>query len=100
MRSGSALFAGSGCGIRNVMELKCSWQVSLTTNLFLNIKEPLCFRALYQPSTIISPRAKALGLIRGSRIDKSGDNQGPVVQSIVSLTSSLRGQLVECFATL
>ena len=25
---------------------------------------------------------------------------GPVVQSIVSLTSSLRGQLVKCFATL
>ena len=28
------------------------------------------------------------------------ENQGPVVQSIVSLTSSLRGQLVKCFATL
>ena len=27
-------------------------------------------------------------------------SQGPVVQSIVSLTSSLRGQLVKCFATL
>ena len=27
-------------------------------------------------------------------------NQGPVVQSIVSLTSSLRGQLVKCFRTL
>ena len=26
--------------------------------------------------------------------------QGPVVQSIVSLTSSLRGQLIKCFATL
>ena len=28
------------------------------------------------------------------------DYQGPVVQSIVSLTSSLRGQLVKCFAAL
>ena len=28
------------------------------------------------------------------------DKQGPVVQSIVSLTSSLRGQLVKCFTTL
>ena len=28
------------------------------------------------------------------------ENQGPVVQSIVSLTSSLRGQLVKCFMTL
>ena len=27
-------------------------------------------------------------------------NQGPVVQSIVSLTSSLRGQLLKCFSTL
>ena len=27
-------------------------------------------------------------------------NPGPVVQSIVSLTSSLRGQLVRCFRTL
>ena len=27
-------------------------------------------------------------------------NQGQVVQSIVSLTSSLRGQLVKCFMTL
>ena len=26
--------------------------------------------------------------------------QGPVVQSIISLTSSLRGQLVKCFKTL
>ena len=26
--------------------------------------------------------------------------QGPVVKSIVSLTSSLRGQLVKCFTTL
>ena len=26
--------------------------------------------------------------------------QGPVVQSIVSLTSSLRGQFVKCFTTL
>ena len=28
------------------------------------------------------------------------DNQGPVVQSIVSLTSSLRGKLVKYFTTL
>ena len=27
-------------------------------------------------------------------------NLGPVVQSIISLTSSLRGQLVKCFTTL
>ena len=27
-------------------------------------------------------------------------DQGPVVQSIVSLTSSLRGQLIKCFMTL
>ena len=28
------------------------------------------------------------------------DQSGPIVQSIVSLTSSLRGQLVKCFMTL
>ena len=28
------------------------------------------------------------------------ESAGPVVQSIVSLTSSLRGQLVKCFMTL
>ena len=28
------------------------------------------------------------------------DYLGPIVQSIVSLTSSLRGQLVKCFTTL
>ena len=28
------------------------------------------------------------------------NDQGPVVQSIVSLTSSLRGQLVKCFTAL
>ena len=30
----------------------------------------------------------------------TANHQGPVVQSIVSLTSSLRGQLVKCFMTL
>ena len=29
-----------------------------------------------------------------------GSQQGPAVQSIVSLTSLLRGQLVKCFTTL
>ena len=32
--------------------------------------------------------------------DKVPADQGPVVQSIVSLTSSLRGPLVKCFTTL
>ena len=27
-------------------------------------------------------------------------DKGPVVQSIISLTSSLRGQLIKCFVTL
>ena len=33
------------------------------------------YRPQYQPSTIISPRAKALGLIMGSQVDTSGGNQ-------------------------
>ena len=36
------------------------------------------YRPQYQPSTIISPRAKALGLIMGSRVDTSGNNQNDV----------------------
>ena len=47
----------------------------------------------------ISPRSKLFPL----RVDpfwKSFSVQGPVVQSIVSLTSSLSGQLVKCFMTL
>ena len=32
----------------------------------------------YQPMTIISTRVKALGLILGSRVDTSGDNQNVV----------------------
>ena len=34
------------------------------------------------------------------RLPKVSKHQGPVVQSIVSLMSSLRGQLVKCFMTL
>ena len=33
-------------------------------------------------------------------VDKIDKNLGPIVQSIVSLTSSLTGQLVKCFTTL
>ena len=46
--------------------------------------------------TILAYNAMALfGVTRNSCA--MGINQGPVVQSIVSLTSSLRGQLVKCF---
>ena len=38
----------------------------------------------------------AVGAVAVSRLD----DLGPVVQSIISLTSSLRGQLVKCFTTL
>ena len=31
---------------------------------------------------------------------RATENQGPVVQNIVSQTSSLRGQLIKCFVTL
>ena len=34
------------------------------------------------------------------RLETTRGNQGPVVQSIISLTSSLRGQLVKCFMAL
>ena len=41
-----------------------------------------------------------VGWTHGSAEVQPGKLQGPVVQSIVSLTSSLRGQLVKCFMTL
>ena len=34
------------------------------------------------------------------RLMTTNEDLGPVVQSIVSLTSSLRGQLAKCFTTL
>ena len=40
---------------------------------------------------------RKLGL---KKMSKFCEHQGPVFQSIVSLTSSLRGQLVKCFTTL
>ena len=48
---------------------------------------------------------KDLGLCTKTRpcrlhMVKHTSSLGPVVQSIVSLTSSLRGQLVKCFKTL
>ena len=47
------------------------------------------------------PDPKPSSLIYFSKSEVSGHNVlGPVVQSIVSSTSSLRGQLVKCFMTL
>ena len=40
---------------------------------------------------------ESLCIVSGERVS---NYQGPVVQSIASLTSSLRGQLVKCFTTL
>ena len=43
---------------------------------------------MYQPSTIISPRAKALGLIMGSRVDTAGNIQkSHVIILIMVLTT-------------
>ena len=42
------------------------------------ISQGFGYHPQYQPSTIISQRAKALGLIMGSSVDKSGDNQNAV----------------------
>ena len=48
----------------------------------------------------ISKISKSTFLIKSENINKQRENQGLVVQSVVSLTSSLRGQLVKCFTTL
>ena len=39
-------------------------------------------------------------VLKAGTLSQKFKYQGPVVQSIVSLTSSLRGQLVKCFMTL
>ena len=54
----------------------------------------------YQPTfsghAILPPQCRDTG----SHTQPNVLNPGPVVQSIVSLTSSLRGQLIKCFNTL
>ena len=45
-------------------------------------------------------QSKYLGGISVPVLAENWKHQGLVVQSIVSLTSSLRGQLVKCFTTL
>ena len=42
------------------------------------ISQGFGYHPQYQPSTIMSPQAKALGLIMGSRVVTSGDNQNAV----------------------
>ena len=59
-----------------------------------SVFEPLKFYCIYRESYSTSP-----GFGAGSSTG-IGVSLGPVVQSIVSLTSLLRGQLVKCFTTL
>ena len=53
--------------------------------------------SLLQQFIIWAPRCVTLTVRQNNNILA---HQGPVVQSIISLTSSLRGQLVKCFMTL
>ena len=48
-------------------------------------------------NSVIKPRTDKY---HGAQQTEGGHNQGQVVQSIVTITSSLRGQLVKCFMTL
>ena len=51
--------------------------------------------------SVVSVYQRCVYLMRDTRyLLKDEYNLGPVVQSSVSLTSSLRGQLVKCFTTL
>ena len=49
-----------------------------------------------------TPRAlnRITTVLRSHQDDFASAGLGPVVQSILSLTSSLRGQLIKCFTTL
>ena len=66
--------------------------------LLLSIISIFCDRRTleieYENNSTNTLTAEILNRTRNARV------QGPVVQSIVSLTSSLRGQLVKCFTTL
>ena len=59
-------------------------------------------RKIFEFAKHINPDEAAhnKSLCLDSQHNKAWTKQGPVVQSIVSLTSSLRGQLVKCFTTL
>ena len=52
---------------------------------------------LPEEAAIICPKVGSSALVLSEVLSIKG--RGPVVQSIVSLTSSLRGQLVKCFTT-
>ena len=47
------------------------------------ISQGFGYRPQYQPSTIISPLAKALRLIMGSQVDTSGDYQNAMRSSLI-----------------
>ena len=58
--------------------------------------EPLYQQTSAKPTELQGPYLH----IKCIKINSFTNHQGPVVQSIVSLTSSLRGQLIKCFTTL
>ena len=72
----------------------CSMFIASGTGSFLTIDEIGLLTLLYSVKNAVYQ-----GPV-GSKLTTSSVNQGPVVQSIVSLTSSSTGQLIKCFTTL
>ena len=74
------------------------WNVNYISFQWITIIE---FFSNYTKNVNIEENVKCIGRqpVMFSDAEKK-INQGPVVQSIVSLTSSLRGQLVKCIKTL
>ena len=81
---------------------KCLFQTTAST--FDKRKMPLVFKAclMEMGENLLLDFRLSKVLYFSYNIDQclSRIHQGPVVQSIVSLTSSLRGQLIKCLTTL
>ena len=76
------------------MVIKCL--VTHTDSLFSHCTRKTSIVFVVQDSLVCVCRILEMADLNGENIK----NQGPVVQSIVSLTSSFRGQLFKCFTTL
>ena len=66
----------------------------------LKIAYDFCAKCYDHFTTVLILQNLALAKLRKNNIARIVHSLGPVAQGIVSLTNSLRGQLVKCFTTL
>ena len=93
------VFSVSHSRVKNIPFCRCNSRLSrhrILKTYSLNLYRPKTCVGENANEAVFFTNAAAAFLRRLIR----GNKQGPVVQSIVSLTSSLRGQLFKCFTTL